>query len=73
MIPLTFHHSWSKYEARERLAVMRGNIDWGRIVPLLRSAPRLQSIQSEVLTGRRNIPIRILAEKIQKFFGDFAE
>ena len=50
-----------------------GDIDWQRIVPLLRSAPRLQSIQSEVLTGRRNIPIRILAETFRRFFGDFAE
>ena len=47
----------------------RGNIDWGRIVPLLRGAPRLQNIQSEVLTLRHNIPIRTVCENMNRLFG----
>ena len=48
----------------------RGNIDWGRIVKVLSEAPRLKNIQSEVLTARRNIPIRTICESI---FGLFDE
>ena len=47
-----------------------GDIDWQRIVPVLLNAPRLQNIQSEVLTARRNTPIRTVCENIRKLFGD---
>ena len=50
-----------------------GDIDWRRIVPLLLNAPRLQNIQSEVLTARRNTPIRTVVENISRLFGDAAE
>ncbi|MBP5530631.1 MAG: hypothetical protein J6Y54_01190, partial [Lentisphaeria bacterium] len=46
-----------------------GNIDWKRIVPILLNAPRLRSIQSEVLTARRSIPIRRVCENIRQIFG----
>ena len=49
----------------------RGNIDWGRIVPILLGAPRLRNIQSEVLTLRRGIPIRSVCESMRGFFGEF--
>ena len=48
----------------------RGNIDWRRIVKVLSGAPRLRNIQSEVLTARRNIPIRTVCESLRKLFGD---
>ena len=47
-----------------------GTIDWKRIVPILLNAPRLQSIQSEVLTARRSTPIRTVAENIRRLFGE---
>lgn len=46
----------------------RGNIDWGRIVKLLLEAPRLKNIQCEVLTARRNTPIRTVTENILRLF-----
>ncbi|MBQ6352569.1 MAG: sugar phosphate isomerase/epimerase, partial [Lentisphaeria bacterium] len=46
-----------------------GNIDWGRILPLLRNAPRLKCLQSEVLTARRNIPIREVTESMRRLLG----
>lgn len=48
----------------------RGNIDWERIVKVLSEAPRLKNIQSEVLTARKNIPIRTVCESILRLFGD---
>ena len=48
----------------------RGDIDWKRIVPLLLNAPRIQSIQSEVLTARHCTPIRTVVENIRRLFGD---
>ena len=48
----------------------RGNIDWPRIVKVVLEAPRLKNIQSEVLTARRNIPIRTVCESIRGLFGD---
>ena len=46
-----------------------GTIDWKRIVPILLNAPRIQSIQSEVLCARRSTPIRTVAENIHALFG----
>ena len=46
-----------------------GNVDWKRIVPILLNAPRLRSIQSEVLSARRSIPIRRVCENIRDLFG----
>ena len=46
-----------------------GTVDWKRIVPLLLNAPRIRSIQSEVLTARRSTPIRTVAENIHALFG----
>ena len=47
-----------------------GNIDWKRILSVLRNAPRLRNIQSEVLTARRNIPIRTVVESVLRLFGE---
>ena len=47
-----------------------GDIDWKRIVPILLNAPRLQNIQSEVLSARRSIPIRTVVENLRQRFGD---
>jgi sugar phosphate isomerase/epimerase len=46
-----------------------GTIDWKRTVPILLNAPRIKSIQSEVLCARRNTPIRTVAENIHALFG----
>ena len=46
----------------------RGNIDWSRIVKVISEAPRLKNIQSEVLTARKNIPIRTVCESILRLF-----
>ena len=50
-----------------------GNIDWKRIVPLLMTSPRLRNIQSEVLTARRNIPVRTVVECFRRLFGEVPE
>ena len=50
-----------------------GDIDWGRIVPLLLNAPRIRNIQSEVLTARRSTPIRTVVENLRQRFGDAVE
>lgn len=50
-----------------------GNIDWKRIVPLLLTSPRLRNIQSEVLTARRNIPVRTVVECFRRLFGELPE
>lgn len=45
-----------------------GNIDWDKTVSLLKKAPRLKCIQSEVITTRDNVSIRTLCETFQKLF-----
>ena len=50
-----------------------GDIDWGRIVPILLNAPRLRNIQCEVLTARRNTPIRTVVENLRQRFGSVVE
>ena len=57
----------------EHRLVGEGDIDWKRVVPILLSAPRLKNIQSEVLTARRNTPIRTVVENISRLFGSPAE
>ena len=44
----------------------QGTIDWKRIVTLLKKAPRLKNIQSEVALGKNNISIRSLVEKFNE-------
>ncbi len=44
----------------------RGNTDWPHIIRLLRRAPRLKSIQSEVIPVRAGLPIRTLCEIFHK-------
>ena len=46
-----------------------GNIDWDHIVPLLKSAPRLKVIQSEVIPIKANTSIKSLCEKFTGLFG----
>lgn len=46
-----------------------GTVDWNHIVPLLKSAPRIQVIQSEVIPIRANAPIREICEKFTGLFG----
>jgi len=43
-----------------------GNIDWKHVIPLLKSAPRLKCIQSEVIPARTNSSIRDVCEAFRK-------
>ena len=45
-----------------------GNIDWDHISNLLRQAPRLKVIQSEVIPIRANAPISKICENFRKYF-----
>ena len=45
-----------------------GNIDWKKIADLLRRAPRLKNIQSEVIPSRDNLPIKTLCETFRNMF-----
>ena len=45
-----------------------GNVDWQHIADLLRKAPRLKSIQSEVILNRDMVSIRTLCETFRKLF-----
>ena len=45
-----------------------GNVDWKYTADLLRKAPRLKSIQSEVILSRDPVSIRILCETFRKMF-----
>ena len=47
----------------------RGCADWERIVAKLRTAPRLQVIQSEVNIASRGVAVRELVETFDKLFG----
>ena len=40
----------------------RGTVDWREVIPKLRTAPRLRSMQSEVLPGRHGIPVKTLVD-----------
>jgi sugar phosphate isomerase/epimerase len=48
----------------------KGNIDWGKLVPKLLTAPRLMCVQSEVIPLRVQQPIRPLCEKFRELFGE---
>jgi sugar phosphate isomerase/epimerase len=43
-----------------------GNIDWKHIIGLLKTAPRLKNIQSEVIPARTGEPIREVCDAFQK-------
>lgn len=45
-----------------------GNIDWQKTAALLKKAPRLKSIQSEVILSRDMVSIRTLCETFRKLF-----
>lgn len=45
-----------------------GNLDWDKIVRLLKTAPRLRSIQSEVAYSRHGIAMKPLVEKFKTLF-----
>ena len=47
----------------EHLNIGQGNIDWQRIIPILKTAPRLKCIQSEVLGQSRIIGIKDVVDK----------
>ena len=44
----------------------RGTVDWAATFAKLRTAPRLRSIQSEVITSKHAIPVRTLVETFEK-------
>lgn len=46
--------------------VFDGNTDWEKVVRLLRQAPKLKCIQSEVIPDKHNIAIRTLCEAFEK-------
>lgn len=46
-----------------------GTIDWNHIVPLLKSAPRLKVIQSEVIPIKAGASIKSVCEKFNEMFG----
>ena len=46
-----------------------GTIDWNHIVPLLKSAPRLKVIQSEVIPIKAGASIKSICEKFNELFG----
>ncbi|MBR6374473.1 MAG: sugar phosphate isomerase/epimerase [Victivallales bacterium] len=50
-----------------------GTLDWNAISDLLRQAPRLQCLQSEVLQLRNGIPLPALTRTFQNIFGKWAE
>lgn len=50
----------------EHLLPGQGTIDWKRIVTLLKKAPRLKNIQSEVALAKNNISIRACVEKFNE-------
>ena len=47
----------------------KGVIDWKKTVEMLKKAPRLQAIQSEVLPERDALPTKLLVEKFKELFG----
>lgn len=53
-------------EQDQHFAPGNGNVDWKKTTDLLRRAPRLKNIQSEVILLRDNISIRSLAEKFRQ-------
>ena len=48
------------------LNVFDGNIDWQKVIRLLRQAPRLKCIQSEVIAMLNCVPIRTLCETFDR-------
>ena len=51
----------------------KGTIRWDRIAALLRTAPRLQCLQSEVLPVRTNTLLTDLVPKFRELFGDWTD
>ena len=47
----------------------RGNVDWDHVSKLLLTAPRLRSLQSEVVPLRNSIATKDLVAKFQELFG----
>ncbi len=47
----------------EHLNIGQGNIDWPKIIPILKKAPRLISVQSEVLAQSRTIGAKDVVDK----------
>ena len=45
-----------------------GNVKWDKIIPLLRQAPRLQAIQSEVNLERNALPVKNVIAAFEKLF-----
>ena len=50
-----------------------GTLDWAGVEALLRKAPRLQCLQSEVLPVRCKAPIPVVVETFRRIFGEWAE
>ena len=46
----------------------RGCVQWQKLVPLLKSAPRLQSVQSEVHMAVHGVAVRELVETFERLF-----
>lgn len=55
-------------QADEHNCPGHGNVDWQYTADLLRKAPRLKSIQSEVILSRDMVSIRTLCETFRKMF-----
>ncbi|MBE6379722.1 MAG: sugar phosphate isomerase/epimerase [Lentisphaerae bacterium] len=47
-----------------------GCVDWSHVMPLLRQAPRLQLLQSEVVTARHGISTGKLLERFNKLYSN---
>ena len=50
-----------------------GTLDWTAVAALLRQAPRLQCLQSEVLSVRCKATMPVLVETFHRIFGEWAE
>ena len=48
----------------------RGCADWNKIVALLKKAPRLQVLQSEVAIAGNTVAARELVETFERIFGE---
>ena len=50
-----------------------GTLDWKGVEALLRQAPRLQCLQSEVLPVRNGVSMPVLVDTFHRIFGEWAE
>lgn len=65
------HDNIGQYDYHQNIG--NGNINWQEIAGLLKQAPRLKVIQSEVLPFHAKVSIRELCESFQKLFPETKE